>query len=145
MPAGKLYALSYYQARTLGQPVMRAPAYVPARVSPTRRPRPIGMPALAALGQAGALITLPDGRDHVVRSVNESGEILTTDGWQSTSLPDGAGGWIEQWVDTRTGDVLHADGTLTRAAGGAPWRWWWIGGGVLAVAVGMIVWTSGTR
>lgn len=139
MPTAKLYALSYYQARTLGLPVMRPPAYVPARVSPTRRPRPISRggvsAALASLGQAGATITLPDGRDHVVRNVNESGEILTTDGWQSTSLPDPAGGWIEQWVDTRTGDVMHADGTITRARAAGPWGWWWIGGGVVAVVL----------
>jgi len=128
MPTAKLYAMSYYQARTLGLPVMRAPAYVPARVRPTRRLSGPG------LGQAGATITLPDGRDHTVRAVNPSGEILTTDGWQSATLPDGT----EQWIDTRTGDVMHADGSITRAGAG-PTSWWlWGGLGAAVLVVGYL-------
>lgn len=142
MATAKLYPLSYAQARNLGQPMQRPPGYVKAHVNPTRRPRPIRglyglspllhLDALMSLGQEGATITLPDGRDHVVRAVNPSGEILTTDGWQSTTLPGG----VEQWVDTRTGDVMHADGTITRAAQPFAWTWWLVGGaGVLGVGV----------
>lgn len=149
MPTAKLYPLSYAQAQRLGQPVMRAPRYVPARVRPTRQPRSIlaGPPAVLRgfgdLGQAGATITLPDGRDHVVRAVNPSGEILTTDGWQSATLPDGT----EQWIDTRTGDVLHADGRITRAGGGGltlPW-WFWLAGAGAVLAVGYLAYQGAPR
>ncbi len=166
MAGAALYDLSYHRAaNSLGQPVplirRRAitpprfgpPQYVAARLSPTRKTAPIdrgvdfrghpwgaarGRYGLASLGQPGATITLPDGVDHIVQAVNTSGEILTTDGWQSATQADGA----ERWINVHSGDVMLADGLVVKVAGSegviatvSGWHWRWIaaGGGALAV------------
>lgn len=164
MATAKLYALSYAQHRSLGLPVLRPAAYVKARVRPTRRTPPIGVttPApiavvagrqpwqtahpratnvvLGDLGQPGSQVTLPDGTDHTVQAVNTTGEILTTDGWQSATQPDGT----ERWINVHTGDSMLSTGEMVRAATGLfatlPTWAWWSAGAVAVLGVGYFWW-----
>jgi len=153
MGQGGVAQLSYLNATRLGQPqanpfnLPRIRNFYPTRqVGPAWRRRPItgfgdmGTRVLSPiggtghLGQPGAQISLPDGVTHTVRAVNPSGEILTTDGWQSATQTDGT----ERWINVHTGDVMLSTGETIKAArpsafGGM--NWWLIGGGVAAVVV----------
>jgi hypothetical protein len=95
------------------------------------------------LGQPGATIDLPDGSTHTVLSVNTSGEIFTTDSWQSATQPDGT----ERWINAKTGDVMTADGnvipggTAAAAAAGGGVKLYWpaiLGVGAVILVVGYL-------
>jgi hypothetical protein len=164
MANAALYELTALRAnRGLGAPQpwrqgSRPASYVVGRITPTRATTPIdrgtdfrgrawssaayyggGMGwRLGSLGQPGAQITLPDGQTHTVQDVNTTGEILTTDGWQSATQTDGT----ERWVNVHTGDVMLSTGEIVKALGSSgmltslealPWKW--IGGGVVAASV----------
>jgi len=152
MGQGGASELSYLNATRLGQPrndfnLPRIRNFYPTRpTGPAWRRRPIsgfgdmGTRVLSPiggtghLGQPGAQISLPDGVTHTVRAVNPSGEILTTDGWQSATQTDGT----ERWINVHTGDVMLSTGETIKAARPslfAGMNWWLIGGAGAAVLV----------